>query len=86
MPYSFRCWIKDGKIVRSFVRATVTENTLGPNLAEVQERIDGIMEELFRDVRKQSDQTVEDLQRRAAEQRKMVEDLERRSRESSDRR
>lgn len=84
IPYSLRFWIKDGKIVRSFVRATVTEHALRPDLAEVQEKIEGIMEERFREVRKQSDEAVEDLQRRAAEQRKMIEEIERRNREDAE--
>lgn len=81
---SLRFWIRDGEIVRHFVRSTVTEHAIGPDLAEVHESIEGIMEERFRVVRKQSDEAVEELQRRATEQRQMAEELERGSREHSD--
>lgn len=84
IPYFFRFWIKDGEIVRSFVRSTVTEHALGPDLGKVQEKIERIMEERFREVRKQSNEAVDDLQRGAAEQRKIIEDIERRHREDSE--
>src|SRR5690606_23675150 len=81
LPYSFRFWIKDGRNVGGFVRTTVTEVAL----AGVQEKIEGIMEERFREARKQSDKAVDDLQRRVSEQRKIIEEMESRGSGDSNR-